>query len=908
MKLFFIFFFFLTTLMGAPKPLDKVSLQLVWLDQFQFAGYYMAKHKGYYAQAGLDVSLKKFSYGLDTPSEVLSGRAEFGVGRSSLVELFSHGEKIVLLSTVLQSSPSVLISLKSSNIKSVKDFKGKKLMLTQDAVDTASVRAMIKLHGIEMNAVTIKEHTFNLEDLIEKKVDIYSGYSSNEPYLLSQRGIAFNVFSPKEDGFDFYSDMLFTTQTQLKRHPQRVENFRTASLRGWEYAFSHIDETVEFIYNNYNAQHKTKEALRYEAKVLKKLAYSQGGTFGEIDKNKIQRIHDVYRLLGRVNGKVNLDKLVYDQHISLFTLQEREYLNEKKEIKICVQPNWLPYSAIENGLLIGVAASIIDKVEQIIKTPFVLVPTKTWEESLQNLKDKKCDLVPIAEDVPNQREYLRFTAPYYEEPLGIITKSTQDYILDFKSVLSHEFAIVKENSFVQKLIEKYPHLKLHYVASPEEGMQGVRENKYYGYIDIFMSCSYALKYKSQNDLIIAGQLYDKVKLSFAVRNDDANLFNIFEKVAQHLPHSTVEKFMNEWVSINYTKKTDYTYLKELLVLFFIIVSVFLYRGHILSSKNKEFEKLQDELVTLNGSLESKIKEAVMDLEKSQEMANMGSWVLDLREENLRWSKQTYKIFEVDTNITQNLYEIFEAKIHPQDKESLLCRFTKSLEEKQEYSLEHRLLMQDGSIKYVRESCETVFSEEGTPLISYGTVQDISDSVLIRQELEKKDAYMFHQSRLAQMGEMLSMIAHQWRQPLNAISLAQISITVALELEKYDLSDEKERELFLEFLSLKIEKVGQYVQNLSETIADFSDFYKPNKTSISTTVDSTILKGYSIINESIKANHIDVVLDLNSARSIKLHENEFMQVIINILNNAREHFSQSNCKNPYIIIKSFDTQD
>lgn len=786
MKLLPLFFSLLLTLSAAPKSLDKVSVQLMWVDQFQFAGYYMAKEKGFYRDVGLDVEIKKFSYGLDVAAEVLSGRANFGVGRSSLVRLYTQGKEIVMLSAVLQSSPNVLISLKSSNIKSVKDFTGKKIMLTQDAKEMASINAMIKLHDVEINSLII-EQTFNLDDLIDGKVDLYSAYTSNEPYLLSQRGIAYDVFSPKEDGFDFYSDILFTSQTELEKNPRRVQDFRNASLLGWEYAFSHIDETVDFIYVNYNGQNKTKDALEFEAKALKKLAYTEGTLLGEIDKNRIQRIHDIYRIMGLVKGRLYLNGLIYDQYISMFTKQERDYLDDKKEIKICVQPNFLPFSTIENGVLIGIAASITHRAKEIIKTPFKLVKTKTWEESLKSVKERKCDMLPVAEDIPSRREYLSFTTPYYEEPLAIVTKSTNEYILDFESVLDKEFAIVKENSFTQKLIQKYPNIKLRYVPSLDEGLQGVQEGKYYGYIDALMACSYALKFKSKNDLMIAGQFYDKVKLSFAVRSDDKILLNIFEKISAHMTHSTIEKFISEWVSINYTKRIGYKYYKEVLFIFFIFVLAFLYRHHLLKKKNIELQKLQSELVVLNGSLESRVKEAISDA-------------------------------------------------------------------------------------------------------------------------EKKDAYLLHQSRLAQMGEMLSMIAHQWRQPLNSISVAQISVTVALELEKYDLADEKQREEFLEFLRVKMEKVGQYVQNLSETISDFSDFYKPNKTSVICTVDTSILKSYSIIKESIEANLIEVDLDLNSTHKIKILQSEFMQVIINILNNAREYLVEKNVKHPYIKIKSFDKDD
>ncbi|MGE4419224.1 MAG: ABC transporter substrate-binding protein [Sulfurimonas sp.] len=85
MKYIFIFLLLFTSLHALQKPLRKVSLQLQWLDQFQFAGYYMAKEKGFYKDAGFDVEIKKFSNKTDVIDDVLNGRTTYGIGRSSLI-------------------------------------------------------------------------------------------------------------------------------------------------------------------------------------------------------------------------------------------------------------------------------------------------------------------------------------------------------------------------------------------------------------------------------------------------------------------------------------------------------------------------------------------------------------------------------------------------------------------------------------------------------------------------------------------------------------------------------------------------------------------------------------------------------------------------------------------------------
>ena len=287
-KIIFLFFLLFTSLYA--KELEKVSIQLQWLDQFQFAGYYVAKEKGFYSDAGLDVEIKKFDYKMSVLDEVTQGRATYGVGRASLIIEKSKGVNIKLLASIFQSSPSILIALKDSNITNIEDFKGKSMMVTSDSASTVSYFAMENKFGISSGDIVLKEHTFNLNDLIENKVDLISSYISNEPFLLQERGIEYRIFDPKEYGFDFYSDILFTTNSEMQNYPSRARDFHHASMAGWRYAFENIEETVELILEKYNPQNKSKKALLFEARALKKLAFYKTNQLGKIDKQNIQSL------------------------------------------------------------------------------------------------------------------------------------------------------------------------------------------------------------------------------------------------------------------------------------------------------------------------------------------------------------------------------------------------------------------------------------------------------------------------------------------------------------------------------------------------------------------------------------------------------------------------------------------
>ena len=331
-----------------------------------------------------------------------------------------------------------------------------------------------------------------------------------------------------------------------------------------------------------------------------------------------------------------------------------------------------------------------------------------------------------------------------------------------------------------------------------------------------------------------------------------------------------------------------------LLLFFVFMSLFLVLYSIHKRQNKQ--------------LELKVAEAVYDLEKAQSIAKIGSWVYDLKSDKLRWSKEIYSMFEVDKNTNENLYEKFINRVHPEDRETLEEVYANSLKNLTGYSLEHRLLMDNGSIKYVQENCESSFEEDGTPILSHGIVQDITEATLIKNELKDKDAYMFQQARLAQMGEMLSMIAHQWRQPLASIAANNITIKTSLELEEYDLKEDQGREDFLNFLNTKMDKTTLYLQELSQTITNFSDFYKPDKTFHKVEITEVLLKAYNLVFDSLNSYNIRVDFSLESNYEFMMHENEFMQVILNIINNSKDQLLQKEIKDPVINISTHMEND
>ena len=269
---------------------------------------------------------------------------------------------------------------------------------------------------------------------------------------------------------------------------------------------------------------------------------------------------------------------------------------------------------------------------------------------------------------------------------------------------------------------------------------------------------------------------------------------------------------------------------------------------------------------------------VKKLRQAQEVAKIGSWQLNAGESKLTWSDETYKIFGIDKTVKPNvILEDFFSAIHPEDLQHVSYTYNNHLQTQEPYHIIHRLLLKDGTIKYVEEKCGTVFDDDGNPLVSTGTVQDITVEELLRIENDKNNRLLTQQSKMAALGEMLGNIAHQWRQPLTVISSNASGLKFKKELDM--LNDNEFEEI--------CDSIVKNTRYLSDTIDDFSDFIKGDKVFKEFSLKETIEKNISFLQSSLKTNFIDIVYDIKDDIKVYGYQNELIQVLMNIINNAKD---------------------
>ena len=452
----------------------------------------------------------------------------------------------------------------------------------------------------------------------------------------------------------------------------------------------------------------------------------------------------------------------------VLTDREKQYLKDKKEIRMCVDPDWMPFEKIENGIHIGLSADYMNIFKSKIGIPVNLVLTNSWAESVENVKKRKCDILPLAMETKERKKFMNFTKPYLTIPLVIATRNDKFFISNFNKLEGKIIGIEKSHAYVELLKNKYPKTKFVEVDNVTEGLKKVIKGELFGYVENLTTIGYKIQKYFPTELKIAGQFDEKLTLGVGIRNDEPILLDILNKAINSVDTYKRNNILNQWVSIKYEHSYDYENFWKILSPFLLLVLFIIIRQYILKKYNKK--------------LKSQVEEKI-------------------------------------------------------------------------------------------------------------------------EELRVKDEMLIQEHKMAAMGELLSMIAHQWKQPLGAINFALMGIEVKLASGFFNLEKQSDREKFLSYLERKHQSINSYVDHLSTTTDDFRNFFNPNKSKETVNLTQPIENALSIIQSQIINHGIELVKKYDSDEELSLFKNELVQVILNILKNAEDNFMMKKIENPKITIET-----
>ena len=231
---------------ATPTPsLQPVAVQLKWLHQTQFAGFYVAEQEGYYAEQGIEVTLAPVDFARPSGIEqVLEQEYQFGIASAAdLIIARSEGKPVKAVAVIYRIDPYIFLVKPDAGINSPYDFQGHKVAYTPGVVNIYQAVA----NTLNLDLTQIEQVPYDGFDLWEcwEVAPVCLNYATNGPVILDMAGEAYRVFWPGEFGISWYGDVLFTTDQLIKDQPDLVEHFVQATLQGWQKAVGNPDLAVQ---------------------------------------------------------------------------------------------------------------------------------------------------------------------------------------------------------------------------------------------------------------------------------------------------------------------------------------------------------------------------------------------------------------------------------------------------------------------------------------------------------------------------------------------------------------------------------------------------------------------------------------------------------------------------------------
>ncbi len=280
-----------------------ITLNLQWVTQAQFAGYYVALDKGWYQEEGIDLTIRPGGPDISPVNSVRAGSAQFGTNLLADIIVANQGANdLISIAQIQQTNGLLLLAKKGSGINKPSDFKGKKVGIWLGNWE-AQFDALIAKENISPNDFTLVSQGFSMDAFINGDLDVASAMIYNEYYTVLESGIKpedLTIINYADYGLDFPGDVLFTSAQFAKDHPQLCTSMLRASLRGWQYAVDHPEEAVDIVLKYDDSHTQTRDHQLAMMKEISKLVQASGLPLGYTNRANILRVIDTlysYKIL-----------------------------------------------------------------------------------------------------------------------------------------------------------------------------------------------------------------------------------------------------------------------------------------------------------------------------------------------------------------------------------------------------------------------------------------------------------------------------------------------------------------------------------------------------------------------------------------------------------------------------------
>ncbi len=599
----------------------------------------------------------------------------------------------------------------------------------------------------------------------------------------------------------------------------------------------------------------------------------------------------------------------------------------------------------------GVAAENIRILEAKLGVKFTIVRTRNWDEVLAKFRNNEIDLLGAIVATPGRLQFMRISEPLFHVPGAIIVRNSVDIGLTITDLRGKGMRVAVVSNYTAHDIIKnmYPDIQLDVVPDTATGLKKVSFGLVDAYIENLATATHYMQEMGISNIHDAGTTPFVYNWGIGIRKDWPELEGILNKGIAAITQGERQAALNRWLPVTPGWRPGKMFIGTAVAAAVILsfTAIVTWNRTLarkvaeqtarLRNEVEERRRAEEEVRSLNEELEDRVKERTAELEQEIDERKKAQESLLESESHLRvvadyasnweyWRLPDNTFLYMSPSVQELTgysaeefncdRELIYNVIHHEDRE-LFRHHTHSFGPSgQILPIEMRIRHKNGDLRWIGHVCQQVFSPGGLPWGWRASNQDITERKQLEHELleqtenleeevakrevaqdeleqlnrsleerinqavadlRHKDQTLIQQGRLAAMGEMINNIAHQWRQPLNNIGL----IIQNLQFSFVDNSISQEE------LRQEIGKVVDIIMHMSHTIDDFRNFFRDDKRKGCFDVGEAVSHALEFVSATLASHDIAIELEEDERVSAVGFFNEYAQVLLNILSNARE---------------------
>lgn len=411
----------------------------------------------------------------------------------------------------------------------------------------------------------------------------------------------------------------------------------------------------------------------------------------------------------------------------LLTDEERTWLARHPRIRVALDPDWAPVEYRDDqGGYRGLSLDYLGRLESLLGVDFQVVEGLSWQQAVAAVKAKQADMFASVSLTPQRQAYALFTRPYVAMPIKIFARSDIAYIGRLENLTGKRVAVVEGYAIHDWLKSEHPELQLTTVTSPPVGLQRVADGKADVFVGNVVTASYYLGKLRLSNVHIAGETPYANEQRMAVRDDWPLLASILQKGIDAIPRQERDAIYKDWLSIKFEHGYDYAWVVKALIGSALLFVIVLSWNRVLSRKvQSRTAQLKAELVRREVS-ENQLRASEEQLLQAQEIAQLGSWQVDLTTSVGIYSAAAQDILGIDLGAGAAVFPDVLLKIlHQEDRPRVEKKIRCLGLDQDPCDTEYRINHPEKGVRYIHCMAKVSLDDSGRPLYLSGVVQDVT---------------------------------------------------------------------------------------------------------------------------------------------------------------------------------------